>query len=170
MWKAVLLGLALGLGTVQASAQNRINKSRQITVEENENKTAALNELSNEYFECAAYFTVTAYCIGGYPAPGIPKLVRDNQHLSKTALDLVISNGGAVRLTKASAEAELKSVAGALMRSINNNCLNIRNLSERYDAFCGQLMRGANERFPDLLAGRICTGHFKCELGRRSGE
>jgi hypothetical protein len=65
---------ALVLGIVQASAQNRIDKIGQNT---EENKTAGLKELSNEYLGCAAYFTISD---------------------SKTALDLAISNGGVVCL------------------------------------------------------------------------
>src|SRR5262245_47784898 len=134
MWKLLLVGIALVLGIALASAQNRIDKIGQVAL--GENQTAALTKLSNEYLECAAYFSVTAYCIGGYPAPNVPKLVRDNQHLARTALGLAISNAGVAGLTSASAEARSKSVATALMQSINDNCLNIRDLSERYDAFC----------------------------------
>ena len=167
MWKSLLLGIAFALVTAQSFAQNRTDRVSQVTVEEN--KTAALNELSNEYLECAAYFTVTAHCIAGYPALRVPKLVRDNRLLAKTALGLAISNSG-VRLTNASAEAGSKSVAPTLMRSIDGNCLNIRDLSERYDAFCKRLMTEPSERLADLLAGRMCTGFFKCELSSRSRE
>ena len=35
--------------------------------------------------QCAAYFSATAYCINGYPAPSVPKIVRDYQQVAKTA-------------------------------------------------------------------------------------
>lgn len=168
MWKPLLVGITLVLGIAVASAQNRIDKIEQIAVQEN--KTAALVELSNEYLECAAYFAVTAYCIGGYPAPTVPKLVRDNQYLANAALSLAISNGGVVGLSSASVAAGSKSIATAQMRSIDNNCLKIGVLSERYDIFCKHLISRTDERIAELLARRICTGFFKCTLSSPSGE
>ena len=161
MRKPLLVGIAL-VGIAPASAQEQINKADEVALQQD--KTAALSELSNECLECAAYFTVTAYCIGGYPAPIVPKLVRDNQHSASTALSLAISNGGVVGLTGASIEAGSKSLVTALMRSINNDCLNIGDLSERYDAFCKRLMQRPDERFAELLTRRICTGLFRCPL------
>jgi hypothetical protein len=90
--------------------------------------------------------------------------------LAKTALGLAISTGRVVGLTSASVEAKSKPVAAGQMQSINSNCLNIRDLSERYDAFCKQLMQVPDNRFEELLAGRICTGLFKCTLSRPKGE
>ena len=167
MRKPLLVGIAL-VGIAPASAQEQINKADEVALQQD--KTAALSELSNECLECAAYFTVTAYCIGGYPAPIVPKLVRDNQHSAKTALGLAISNGGVAGLTSASVVAGSKTVATALMRSIDDNCLNIGNLSKRYDAFCKRLMQRPDERLTELLTRRICTGLFKCALRRPSGE
>jgi hypothetical protein len=168
MWKPLLVGITLVLSIAVASAQNRIDKIGQIAVQEN--KTAALVELSNEYLVCAAYFATTAYCMGGYPAPTVPKLVRDNQYLAKTALSLAISNGGAVGLSSASVAVGSKSVTTALMQSIDNNCLKIGVLSARYDMFCKHLISRADERIAELLTRRICTGFFKCTLSSRSGE
>ena len=162
MWKPALVALALCFGNVSASAQNHIDKVG--SNEPQRNKMAALNELSGEYLECSAYFTVTAYCMGGYPAPTVPKLLRDYQHSAKAALGLAISTGRAVGLTSASVEATSKLVATSQMQSINSGCSNIRDLSQRYDAFCKQLLQAPDERFAELLAGKICTGLFRCTL------
>ena len=88
----------------------------------------------------------------------------------KTALSLAISTGRIVGVTSASVEARSKPVAAGQMQSIDGNCLNIRDLSERYDAFCKRLMQVPDNRFEELLAGRICTGLFKCTLSKPRGE
>lgn len=168
MWKLALAVIALGFTIALASAQNQIDKVDPIAFQKT--KTAALNELSGEYLECSAYFTVAAYCVAGYPSPTLPKIVRDYQHLAKTALSLAISTGRIVGLTSASVEARSKPVAAGHMQSIDGNCLNIRDLSERYDAFCKRLMQVPDNRFEELLAGRICTGLFKCTLSKPRGE
>jgi hypothetical protein len=79
MWKLILTVIALGFTIGSAPAQSQIEK------------IAALNALSGEYLECAAYFSATAYCINGYPAPSVPKIVRDYQQAAKTALSRAIS-------------------------------------------------------------------------------
>jgi hypothetical protein len=50
------------------------------------------------------------------------------------------------------------------MQSINGDCLNIGNLSGRYEAFCRQLIQVPDKRFAELLGGQICAGLFKCTL------
>ena len=162
MWKLVVAVLALGLSGAVASAQNHVDNADSVALQRN--KMAALNELSGEYLECSAYFTVTAYCTAGYPAPRIPKLQRDYQDSAKAALTLAISTGRVLGLTGASVEATSKLVATSQMQSIGNDCLNIRDLSERYGAFCKQLLQTPDGRFAELLTGRICAGLFKCPL------
>ena len=166
MWKLALIASAFALTVTLAPAQPE--KPGQVALQED--RAAALNELASEYLQCAAYFTVAAHCMAGFPAPAVPKLIRDNQQSAKVALALAISNGRSVGLTKALAEAGSKLVAAAQMSSINGNCLKIGNVSKRYDLFCKRLMQGPDERFAELLERRICTGLFKCALSRRSGE
>ena len=166
MWKLVLAVLALGLSGAVASAQNHVDNANSVALQRN--KLAALNELSGEYLECSAYFTVTAYCTVGYPAPRIPKLQRDYRDWAKTALTLAISTGRVLGLTGASVEATSKLVATSQMQSISNDCSNVRDLSERYGAFCKQLLQTPDVRFAELLAGRICAGLFKCALNNNS--
>jgi hypothetical protein len=162
MWKFVLAVIALGFSGALASAQNYVEHVDPSVLQKN--KVTALNELSSEYLECSAYFTVTAHCRAGYPAPTVPKLIRDYQNSAKTALSLAISNGRVAGLTSASVEAGSKLVAKSQLQFINSDCLNIGDLSERYGAFCGQLMQVPDKRFQELLEGRICTGFFKCTL------
>jgi hypothetical protein len=166
MWKVVLAVFALGFSGAVASAQNHADNVDSIALQRN--KMAALNELSGEYLECSAYFKVTAYCLAGYPAPPVPKLQRDYHDWAKTALTLAISTGRVLGLTGASVEATSKLVATSQMQSINGDCLNIRDLSERYGAFCKQLLQAPDGRFAELLAGKICTGLFKCALNNNS--
>ena len=166
MWKLVLAVISLGITIAPASAQSQIDTVDTLAFQKS--KTAALNELSDEYLECSAYFTVTAYCMSGYPAPSVPKIVRDYQQAARTTLSLAISTGRVVGVTKASVEARSKPVAAAQMQSVNSNCLNISNLSERYGVFCKQLMQVPDKRIEDLLAGRTCTGLYKCTLSSKS--
>ena len=155
MWKPILTVIALGFSIGSASAQSQIEKM------------AALNALSGEYLECAAYFSATAYCINGYPAPSVPKIVRDYQQAAKTALSRAISTGRVAGVTNSTAEAQSKPV-GVAQRQIKSNCLNISDLSERYDAFCKQLMQAPDKRVEELLAGRYCTGQYRCFLSANS--
>jgi hypothetical protein len=166
MWKLIVGVIAIGLSSALASAQNHIDNVDTVALQKN--KIAALSELSTEYLECSAYFTLTAYCLAGYPAPTVPKLLRDYQHSAKTALNLAISNGRSVGLATALIESRSKLVAARQTQSINGDCLNIGDLSERYSAFCRQLMQVPDKRFGELLEGRICTGLFKCSLDRNN--
>ena len=156
MRKLILTVIALGFTIGPASAQSQIEK------------IAALNALSGEYLECAAYFSATAYCINGYPAPSVPKIVRDYQQAAKTALSRAISTGRVAGVTNSTAEAQSKPVGAAQRQSIKSNCLNISDLSERYDAFCKQLMQAPDKRVEELLAGRYCTGQYRCFLSANS--
>jgi hypothetical protein len=156
MRKLILTVIALGFTIGPAPAQSQIEK------------IAALNALSGEYLECAAYFSATAYCRNGYPAPSVPKIVRDYQQAAKTALSRAISIGRVAGVTNSTAEAQSKPVGAAQRQSIKSNWLNISDLSERYDAFCKQLMQAPDRRVEELLAGRYCTGQYRCFLSANS--
>ena len=156
MRKLILTVIALGFTIGPAPAQSQIEK------------IAALNALSGEYLECAAYFSATAYCINGYPAPSVPKIVRDYQQAAKTALSRAISTGRVAGVTNSTAEAQSKPVGAAQRQSIESSCLSISDLSERYDAFCKQLMQTPDRRVEELLAGRYCTGQYRCFLSANS--
>ena len=156
MWKLILTVITLGFTIGSAPAQNQIEK------------IATLNALSGEYLECAAYFSATAYCMNGYPAPSVPKIVRDYQQAAKTALSRAISTGRVAGVTNSTAEAQSKPVGAAERQSIKSSCLNISDLSERYDAFCKQLMQAPDRRVEELLAGRYCTGQYRCFLSANS--
>jgi hypothetical protein len=98
----------------------------------------------------------------------VPKIVRDYQQAAKAALSLAISTGRVARVTNSSADAQSKPVGAAQRQSIKSNCLNISDLSERYDAFCTQLMQAPDKRVEELLAGRYCTGQYRCFLSANS--
>lgn len=166
MWRLLLALIAFGFSVAMASAQSQIDKVDPIALQKN--KAAALVKLSSEYLECSAYFTVTAYCMAGYPAPAVPKIVSDYRHAAKAALRLAIPTDRVVGETNSSVEARSKPVAAAQMQSIKSNCLNISDLLERYDAFCKQLMQAPDRRIEELLTGKICTGLFKCALSNTS--
>ena len=156
MWKLILTVITLGFAIGPAPAQSQMEK------------IAALNALSGEYLECAAYFSATAYCMNGYPAPSVPKIVRDYQQVAKTALSRAVSTGRVAGVTNSTAEAQSKPVGAAQRQSIKSNCLSMSNLSERYDAFCKQLMQAPDRRVEELLAGRYCTGQYRCFLSANS--
>jgi hypothetical protein len=156
MWKHILTAIALGFTIGPAPAQNQIEK------------IAALNTLSGEYLECAAYFSAVAYCMTGYPAPLVPKISRDYQQAAKIALSRANSTGRVAGGTDSLAEAQSKPVGATKGQSIKSNCLNFSDLAEHYDAFCKQLMQAPDKRVEELLAGRYCTGQYRCFLGANS--
>jgi hypothetical protein len=162
MPKAALTMLALCLSYTVASA-------RSDNIEPGSpQKIAALNALAGEYLQCSAYFTVVRYCMVGFPAPAIPKLLRDYQQSAKSALNLAVSTSRVAGLNTASVEATSKLISATQMQSISSDCSNIGDLSERYGRFCNQLLRSSDERFAELLAGKICTVIFKCALSSDS--
>jgi hypothetical protein len=154
----IAFGFSIGL----SSAQTQIAKVDPIAL--NKNKTTALARLSGEYLECSAYFSVKAYCMADYPAPAVTKIIRDYQDAAKTALKLATS---ANRLASVN-NSWVKLFAVAQMEPVKRDCLNISDLSERYDAFCKQLMQASDRRMDELLTGKICTGLFKCALSSPS--
>ena len=162
MWKLPFVLIVFGFSIGLASAQNQIAKVDPL----NKNKTTALARLSGEYLECSAYFSVTAYCMADYPAPAVTKIVRDYLDAAKTALKLVTSADRLAGVSNSSVDARSKLFAVAQMEPVKRNCLNISDLSERYDAFCRQLMQAPDRRMAELLTGKICTGLFKCALSR----
>ena len=160
MWKLTFALIAFGFSIALASAQSRIDKVDPIALQKN--KTTALARLSGEYLECSAYFSVAAYCMASYPAPAVTKIVRDYQDAAKTALKLATSADRVTGVNNSSVDARSKSFVAAQVESVKSRCLNISALSERYDAFCKQLMQTPNRRIDELLIGKICTGLFKC--------
>jgi hypothetical protein len=159
MWKLPFALFAFGFSIGLACAQNQIAKIDPIAL--NKSKTTALATLSGEYLECSAYFSVTAYCMADYPAPAVTKIVRDYQDAAQTALKLATS---ADRVNNSSFNVRSRLFALAQMEPIKRNCLNISDLSERYHAFCNQLMQAPDRRMDELLTGKICTGLYKCAL------
>ena len=166
MWKLRFAVIAFGFSIGLASAQSQIAKVDPIAL--NKNKTTALASLSGEYLECSAYFSVAAYCMADYPAPAVTKIVRDYQDAAKTALKLATSADSLAGVNNSSVNVRSKLFAVAQMQPIKRNCLNISDLSERYDAFCKQLMQASDRRMDELLTGKICTGLFKCALSSPS--
>lgn len=160
MWKLPFVLIVFGFSIGLASAQNQIVDP----VALNKNKTTVFARLSGEYLECSAYFSVTAYCMADYPAPTVTKIVRDYQDAAKTALKLATSANRRAGVNNSS----VKLFAVAQMEPIKRNCLKFADLSERYDAFCKQLMQGPDRRLDELLTGKICTGLFKCALSSPS--
>ena len=165
MQKLPFAVIAFGFSIGLASAQSQIAKVDPIALKQN--KTTALARLSGEYLECSAYFSVTAYCMA-YPAPAVTKIVRDYQDAAKTALKLATSANRLAGVNNSSVDARSKLFAVAQKEPVKRNCLNISDLSERYDAFCKQLMQAPDRRMDELLTGKICTGLFKCALSSPS--
>ena len=160
MWKLTFALIAFGFSIALASAQSRIDKIDPIALQKN--KTTALVRLSGEYLECSVYFSVAAYCMASYPAPAVTKIVRDYQDAAKTALKLGTSADRVAGVNNYSVDARSRPFVAAQIESIKRNCLNMSALSERYDAFCKQLMQAPDRRIDELLTGKICTGLFKC--------
>jgi len=160
MKKLILAICSLSLSGTLALAQNRISIAD--PNQPQKNKMAAVTELSGEYLECSAYFTVTAYCMAGYPAPSVPKFIRDHRTSARTALGLAASTSKVARLSEV--EQTSKLIAASQMKSIGGDCLNMVELSQRYHAFCKNLMEAPEKRLAELLEGRICTGLFKCAI------
>jgi hypothetical protein len=161
MRKFIFAVIALGSLIGTASAQDRAAL--------HPIKIAIQSELSGEYLECSAYFTVVEYCIAGYPAPNVPKLMRDYQRMAKTALSLAASAGPNPGTRDTLLNAGSKLVATSQMQSINSDCRKIGELSYRYEAFCNILIQRPDKRINELREGRICTGRYVCAPSNSNG-
>jgi tetratricopeptide (TPR) repeat protein len=115
-----------------------------------ENRT--LNELSWEMLECSTYFLISAQCIESHPDPSAPRTTSDLRQAAEKIGTLAITTGRAAGVTDEGVAERTKLTFQKLMKSINNNCVNIAVLLDRYNNFCKQLSQEPDKRLKELLA------------------
>jgi hypothetical protein len=134
-----------------------------ITASAQSNKTNAINELTGEMLECSVYYIISANCIEGHPDPDAPGLVKTYKGLANDIATLAISTGKSVGVSDDAVNARLSLISKDLMGSIGNKCVMINVLFDRYDDFCKQLAKNVDARLKELLAGKKCTGIYRCK-------
>jgi len=134
-----------------------------ITASAQSNKTNAINELTGEMLECSVYYIISAQCIEGHPDPDAPGLVKTYKGLANDIATLAISTGKSVGVSDDAVNARLSLITKNLMDSIANKCVMINVLFDRYDNFCKQLVQNVDARLKELLAGKKCTGIYRCK-------
>jgi tetratricopeptide (TPR) repeat protein len=117
-----------------------------------ENEKRALNELSGEMLECSTYFLISAQCIESHPDPSAPRTANDLRQAAEKIGTLAIATGRSIGVTDEAVEARTKLEFQKLMKSINNNCVNIAVLLDRYNNLCRQLSQEPDKRIKELLA------------------
>ncbi len=123
-----------------------------------------MNEFSSELLECAAYFFVSAQCIENHPDPRAPKLASDYRSAAEKLTGIAITTGRSVGISDDAFAARTRLTFAQQMKSINNNCINVSVLLDRYSDFCMHLSRTPDQRLDELTAGKFCTGtYYKCE-------
>ena len=127
-----------------------------------ENEIRAVNELSGELLECSVYFTISAQCVRGHPDPTVPRLIKNLDEMSTTAGVRSMEVGKAVGVTEAAVGSRMKLITNEMMKSMNDNCVNISVLLERYANFCQQLLQDMDPRLIELKQGKKCTRSYKC--------
>ena len=134
-----------------------------ITASEQSNKANAVNELTEEMLECSVYYVISAQCIEGHPDPDAPALVKTYKGLANDIAVLAINKGKSVGVSEDAVNARLSLISKNLMGSIANKCVNINVLLEKYDSFCKQLAKNVDARLKELLAGKKCSGIYRCK-------
>jgi|SRR5689334_14551543 hypothetical protein len=127
-----------------------------------ENEIRAVNELSGELLECSVYFTIGVQCMRGHPDPSIPRLIKTYEEMSTTAGVKSMQVGKVVGVTDAAVGSRMKLITNEMTKSMNNNCVNISVLLERYANFCQQLLQDMDPRLIELKQDKKCTGSYKC--------
>jgi hypothetical protein len=79
--------------------------------------------------------------------------------LTAAAHGIARSTGQSEAAFMASAELTMKDQ----MAAIRESCMNIFVLQRRYAAFCQHLAQSPDDRFRELLAGKTCTGEYRCQ-------
>jgi hypothetical protein len=134
-----------------------------ITASAQSNKADAVNELTGEMLECSIYYIISANCIEGHPDPDAPELVKTYKGLANDIAVLAISIGKSVGVSEDAVNARLGLISKNLMGSIGNKCVMINVLFDRYDNFCKQLAKNVDARLKELLAGKKCSGIYRCK-------
>src|SRR5947209_3576212 len=134
-----------------------------ITASAQSNKTNAIDELTGEMLECSVYYIISANCIEGHPNPDAPGLVKTYKGLANDIATLAISTGKSVGVSDDAVNARLSLITKNLMDSIANKCVMINVLFDRCDNFCKQLVGNVDARLKELLAGKKCSGIYRCK-------
>ena len=113
--------------------------------------------------ECSVYYVISAQCIEGHPDPDAPALVKTYKGLANDIAVLAINKGKSVGVSEDAVNARLSLISKNLMGSIANKCVNINVLLEKYDSFCKQLAKNVDARLKELLAGKKCSGIYRCK-------
>jgi hypothetical protein len=124
---------------------------------------SVLHEFSREMLECSVYYRIAVQCFEDYPDPRAPKVASEYgaavDQLTAVALGIARSIG--------QSDAAFRSFTAMIMKdqmaAIKQSCANISMLQQRYAAFCQDLARSPNDRFRELLAGKTCTGEYRCQ-------
>jgi hypothetical protein len=151
MLKPIIAAIATGCMTFVAVGQPL-----------SENEIRAVNALSAELLECSVYFTITVQCVRGHPDPSVPRIIENFEEMSKKAGVMSIQVGKIVGVTDAAVGSRMKLITNEMMKSMNNDCVNIAVLLERYTNFCQRLLQDADPRLIELKQGKKCTGSYKC--------
>lgn len=123
----------------------------------------ALNQLSSEMSECATYFIVTSQCFADFPDPRAAKAVADYKRAADNLQAEAFKVGKPGGTTMEAIFARSKMMMDRHMARINKNCANVSILQERYSGFCGLLSQSPDQRVKELLAGRRCSGSYRCD-------
>jgi len=153
--KTAILCSALLFASGTTTAQQKFDPS-------DASATRAASELSGEMLECAVFFAIGAQCVRGHAHQSVPGVVTDAMQAFQDMLDLARKTGRTVGVSDAAATARRNTVTDAMLKAMGGNCNNIGVILERYADFCEQLRRDADPRLKELLAGKTCTGTYRC--------
>jgi hypothetical protein len=95
--------------------------------------------------------------------PDAPGLVKTYKGLANDIAVLAIQTGKSVGVSEDAVNTRLSLISKDLMGSIGNKCVMINVLFDRYDNFCKQLAKNVDARLKELLAGKKCSGIYRCK-------
>jgi hypothetical protein len=112
---------------------------------------SAMSEMSQEYLECAAYYSWSATCLKDDPRPEASPLAANMQKVGVVLLARAVQTGKTVGITDEAFAARLKLTTANIASLTHSNCANASVLLVRYAAFCKGLTENGDQRLEEIL-------------------
>jgi hypothetical protein len=95
--------------------------------------------------------------------PNATKLTKDLTDASDTMVGIALQLGRQVGVSDESIGSSMKMYIKHMNASMNNTCVNVSVLMDRYLKFCQGLQRDPTVRLTELLTVGPCKSTYKCD-------
>jgi hypothetical protein len=126
-------------------------------------RASVLHEFSDEMLECSVYYRVAVRCFENYPDPRAAKVESEYRAAADQLTTIALRIARSIGQSNAAFTSSATLMMREQMAAINQSCIKISVLQERYAAFCQHLAASPDDRFNELLAGKTCGGEYRCQ-------